>query len=323
MIGLSLAITVTPIWAQHGEKVYRIAFVHPSTPVVELRSSIYGPFFEELRKLGYVEGQNLVVELYSGEGNSERYADLARDVVQRKPDLIFTAGAPLALHLKSASATIPVVVIDGDPVPIGLAASLARPGGNITGVSVDAGYEVLAKRLALLKEAIPNLSRVSFLAPRWNWESPDGTATKEAAQRMGISLVGSVLAGSMHDEEYRRVFAAISQERVDAISVSAAAENFTRRQLIVELVDKVQLPAIYPFREMVEMGGLMAYAFDRAEAYRYASHQINQILKGAKPGEIPFYQVTKFKLVINLKTAKALGLTIPPALLARADELIE
>jgi putative ABC transport system substrate-binding protein len=322
MIGLSLAITVTPIWAQHGEKVYRIAFVHPSTPEVELRSSTFA-LFEELRELGYVEGQNLVVEVYSGQGKSERYADLARDVVQRKPDVIFAAGAPMALHLKSASATIPIVAVAGDPIPIGLAANLARPSGNITGVSVDAGLETLGKRLALLKEAVPTLSRVSYLAPRWNWKSPEGTTIKEAAQRMGISLVGSVLAGSMQDEEYRRVFAAISQERVDAIAVSAAAENFTRRQLIVELVDKARLPAIYPYREMVEMGGLMAYAFDRAEGYRYAAHQINQILKGAKPGEIPFYQVTKFKLVINLKTAKSLRITLPPSILLRADEVIE
>ena len=188
---------------------------------------------------------------------------------------------------------------------------------------MDAGPETVGKRLALLKEAVPTLSRVSFLAPRWNWESVEGTTIKEAAQRMGLSLIGSVLAGSMQDEEYRRVFAAISQERMDGIVVSAAPENFTHRQLIAELVHKAQLPAIYPYREAVEMGALMAYAFDRPEAYRYAPHQINQILKGAKPGEIPFYQGTKFKLLINLKTAKSLRITQPPSILLRADEVIE
>jgi putative ABC transport system substrate-binding protein len=324
MAGLLLAVSVRPAWAQEGERVYRVAFVHPSTPVAELRSvRHYRAFFDEFPKLGYVEGQNLMFDLYSGDGNRDHYADLARDVVQRKPDVIFTLGGPLGVRFKSATGTIPIVLVTGDPVAFGFAASLARPGGNITGVSVDAGLEIWSKRLALLKEAVSTLSRIGCLTSRTAWESPEGRILREAAQRMGIPFAGSLLDQPMHDAEYRRVIAAMSQERVDAIVVHDATENFTNRRLIVELVEKARLPAIYPWREPVELGGLMAYATDLLERYRYAAHQIDQILKGAKPGEIPFYQPTRYELLINLKSAKSLRLTFPPSIMVQADEVIE
>lgn len=316
--------------AQQPEKVHRIAFVITSGSVAELRARstradrAFFAFFEEIRRLGYVEGRNFVVELFSGEGKVEHYADLARDVVQLKPDVIFVVGIPMLLFFQYATGIIPVVAVTADPVAFGIVSSLARPGANITGVSVDAGIEIWGKRLELLKEAIPGLSRVSFLGTREGWESSAGQAVRKAALSMGIALLGSFPEWPpLQDAEYRRLFASMSQERVDAVLIGGDDENFTSRKLIVELAEKGRLPTMSPFREHVELGGLMAYASDRPDFYRHAARQIDQILKGAKPGEIPFYQSSKFELVINLKTAKALGLTIPPSLLARADEVIE
>jgi putative ABC transport system substrate-binding protein len=230
-------------------------------------------------------------------------------------------GAPLGQHLKSTPGRIPIVLTTADPIAFGFAASLARPGGNITGVSVDGGLEIWSKRLALLKEAAPTLSRVAYLAGRGAWENP-GRMIREAAHGMGVSLVDATV-NPLQDAEYRHVFAAMSQERVDAILVGDNAENFTHRQLLVELAGKAQLPAIYPWREPVELGGLMAYAIDLPEVYRYAAHQVDLVLKGAMAGELPFYQVTKFGLVINLKTAKSIGVTFPPSIMVQADEVIE
>jgi putative tryptophan/tyrosine transport system substrate-binding protein len=202
-------------------------------------------------------------------------------------------------------------------------ASLARPGANITGVSIDAGLDVYGKRLALLKEAIPGLARVSFLASREDWQDSEGPGVREAAERAGVTLVGSLVDVPMHEVAYRRAFASVSQEGVDAILVSVDSDNFTNRRLIVDLAANARLPTMFAWREPVEAGGLMAYAIDLPELWRHVARQVDQILKGASPGEIPVYQVTKFQFVINLKTAKALGLTVPPAILVAADEVIE
>lgn len=313
--------------AEEPANKYRLAVISPATPVALIREEGGNPAFQalfhELRRLGYFEGRNLVVERYSGEGRTDHYAEVANEAVQHRPDLIFAVGVPMGQHLKSATSTIPVIVITADPIAYGLAVSLARPGGNITGVAVDAGIELWSKRLALLKEALPMLSRASFLSSRLAWEGPPGDVMRQAAARLGISLVGSVLNAPVQEAEYRRVFAAMSQERVDALVVSDAAEQYTNRRLIVELAEKARLPTVYPFRESVELGGLMAYAFDIADTFRRAANQIDQILKGAKPGDIPFYQPTKFELIINLKAAKTIGVTIPPSLLLRADQVIE
>jgi putative ABC transport system substrate-binding protein len=310
--------------AQKPEQMRRIAFVHPSTATMaELRAGPFRAFLEELGRLGYVEGQNLTVELFSAEGKRENFAELAHDVVRLNPDAILTIGQPMALRLKSATSTIPIVAGTGDPVHGGLVASLARPGANITGVSIDAGMDVYGKRLGLLKEAIPGLARMSFLASRPNWQDFEGPTVREAAQRVDISLVGSLVDDPMQEADYRRAFAAIAQEGVDAILVGTNIDNWSNRRLIVELAGKARLPTMFVWREPVEDGGLMAYAFDLRELWRHAARQIDQILKGTNPGDIPFYQATKFEFVINLKTAKTLGLTIPPGILLAADEVIE
>ena len=304
----------------------RIAFVHPSNKVSELSvsgSRSFRAFFEELSRLGYVEGQNLGVERHSGEGRPERYAELARDVVNTHPDLILAVGARLSLDFKMATTTIPIVTVIIDPIAMGLVASIARPGGNITGVTIAGGLELIGKRIGLLVEAMPKLSTVGYLVSRPYWEDPRGAAAREAAKQAGISLKAALLGSAFNEAEYQRVFRSMEQDRADALMVSEDAEHVTNRATIVELAAKGRIPTIYPFREFVEVGGLMAYSVDLADIYRRVANLIDKILKGANPGDIPFYQPTKYELSINLKTAKALGLELPAMLLARADELIE
>jgi ABC-type uncharacterized transport system substrate-binding protein len=321
--GLLFAAMTQRARAQKPEQMRRIAFVHPAVPVVEIRASPRRAFFEELARLGYVEGRNLTVELFSGEGKRDHFPELTRDVVRLKPDAIVTVAWPMVRALKSATSTIPVVALLGDPVRAGIVASLARPDANITGVSIDAGMDVYGKRVELLKEAIPGLARASFLASHTDWQGPEGHAVREAAERVGVSLVGSLVDQPMREEDYRRAFASLSQESVGAILVSADSDNYSNRRLIAELAAKARLPTMSPYREIVEVGGLMAYAADLPELWRHAARQVDQILKGTNPGDIPFYQATKFEFVINLKTAKTLGLTVPPGILAIADEVIE
>jgi putative tryptophan/tyrosine transport system substrate-binding protein len=314
--------------AQQSPKNYRIALTSSSIPVAEMRettvfSSSFSTLLRELRRLGYVEGKNLMVERISGEGRTEHYADLAGEVVRRNPDLIVADRNSLVLAFKAATATIPIIGFTADPIAFGIVPSLARPGGNITGVSVDAGLEVWGKYLELLRELVPRMSTVGFLCSKAVWDGPQAAAIRKSARSAGVSLIGPPLDAPIGEAEYRRVFAAIAQAGADALVVSTQSENGTNVRLIVELAEKGRLPAIYPYRRCVGLGGLMAYAIDGADLARHAAGQIDQILTGTKPGEIPYYQPTTFKLIINLKTAKALGLTIPATLLARADEVIE
>jgi putative ABC transport system substrate-binding protein len=278
--------------------------------------------FRGVDRLGYVEGQNLAVERYSGEGRPERYIGLAREVVSSHPDLIFSIAGPLALLFKTATPTIPIVTITADPIATGLVPSIAHPGGNITGVTVDAGLEILGKRIGLLVEATSKPSNAGYLASRGGWERPSGAAAREAAKRAGISLTGELLV-TFNEGEYRRVFSTLRQDRVDAIIVSDEPEHITYLVPLVELIAKSSIPAVYPYRDFVEVGGLMSYSIDLLDAFRRLANLVDQILKGANPRDIPFYQATKFELAINAKTAKALGLDLPATLIGRADEVIE
>jgi putative tryptophan/tyrosine transport system substrate-binding protein len=313
--------------AQKSPDMRRLAIVNTSNPVADLTETgnpRFVAFFKELRQLGYVEGQNIAVERYSGEGRTEHYAELASEVVGRNPDLILANTSRLVLNFKVATTTIPIVGLMADPVPFGIVESLARPGGNITGVSTDAGLEIWGKRLDLLREAVPGISKVGFLASRVLWESPIAIAAlQSAAERLGISLIGPPLEGTLQEQEYRRVFEGLTQGHPDALIVGDQSENFTYHRLIIELAAKSGLPALYPYREYAEAGGLMAYAPDLLDLFRRAAGCVAEILNGAKPSDIPVYLATKFELVINLKTAKMLGLTISPTLLARADKVIE
>ena len=314
--------------AQQPGKVYRIAIVIPSGSVEFLHEAKnprnWGPFFEELRRQGFVEGQNLVVERYSGEGDTDRYAELARRVVASTPDAIITSTTRLALDFKAATTTIPIVASAAAPIASGLVPSLAHPGGNITGASGDGGVEFYAKHLELVRQVIPSAVRIAYLTPRAVWESAILlTPVKDAAKEAGISLIPALLEAPIKEAEYRRVFAALVTDRVDALIVGDSAENFSRQRLIIDLAEAARLPAVYPARTFVERGGLISYGAEGADLVRRKASDVAQILKGARPGDIPFYQATRFELVINLKTATALGLTISPTLLSRADEVIE
>jgi putative tryptophan/tyrosine transport system substrate-binding protein len=323
--GLALATAIRKVRAQQPAKQHRIAIVIPGGPVAIISDTgprFYRVIFDELRRLGEVEGQNLTIERYSGEGGPEGFADLAREVVNRSPDVIVASTEAIARAVRSASRAIPIVWIGGDPIQAGFATSLAHPGSNVTGVSVFAGYEIYGKRLQILKEAVPSASKVVFLVMRPTWEGGEGQALREAARRLNISVIGTRLQ-EVTAPELQRVFSEIPQERPDAMMVHGRGDIAAYYQLILELVEKSRLPAMYEWREYVEAGGLMAYASDLGELGRRIANDVHEILNGAKPGDIPIYQPTKFELVINLKTANALGLTMPPALLARADEIIE
>lgn len=328
LLGGAAAAWPVPVHAQQPGKVYRIAIVIPSGSIDRWNAvaspRYWRPFFEELRGQGFVEGQNLVVERYSGEGQTDLYADLAHKVVASKPDAIYVQTDRMAANFKAASATIPIVANLADPVAFGLVSSLAHPGGNITGVVGDAGIEFYSKYLELLRQAVPGASRIAYLTPREVWDSPTLlTPVRAAARQVGVSLIPALLEAPIREAEFRRVFAAMAQQRADGLIVGSSSENSSSARLIVELAENARLPTIYPGRWFAERGGLMSYSADYPDLNRRAGADIAQILKGANPGEIPFYQATRFELVINLKTAKTLGLTVPQSLLARADAVIE
>jgi putative ABC transport system substrate-binding protein len=328
-IGLIGSVAAFPLAAraQQPAKLKRIAMIHASEPVANMTITgrrAFRAFFEELGALGYIEGRNLLVERYSAEGRPNHFAELARDVVRARPDLIVSTKGLLTAEFKKATTTIPIVTTASDPVAAGLVPSLAHPGGNITGVSVDAGLEIWGKRLGLLAEIIPKLSNARFLASQFDWElASEALAVRAAASQAGITLLGAVLGNTIDEAAYQRVFASMEQERVDALVVSSAGEHLTNRVAIVELAAKNRLPAIYPYREFTDVGGLLAYSIDLGDTFRLVADLVDKILKGANPGDIPFFQPSKFELIVNLKASKALGLEMPATLVARADEVIE
>jgi len=285
-------------------------------------NQIWQRFFSELRRSGYVEGNNLVVEVLSAGGHFERHADVARQAVSRSPDVIVAQGNSLVVILRSATAAIPIVAIMVDPLDSGLVASLARrPGDNLTGVSIDAGVEILGKRLEILKQAIPSAARIGILGTLL--QPPNQLQLlQEAGAALGVSLIETSLS-EVTEPEIEHSLAALAERRVDAVLISPEGEFSAHHRLIVELAERHRLPAMYNFRSFVEAGGLMAYAPDLAELGRQMADDVHQILNGAKPGDIPIYQATKFQLIINLKAANALDLTLPRSLLLLADEVIE
>jgi putative tryptophan/tyrosine transport system substrate-binding protein len=324
-IGLLLTTAAQSLPAQERAQQRRIAIViasGPATRVDDPASRYWQAFWEELRRLGDVEGQNLTVERYSAEGRPEGYADLAREVVNRNPDVIVPISPPIMQAVSAATATIPIVG-SGAYTELGQVPTLARPAGNITGITVTVGYEICGKYLQILKEAVPSASKVAVLDMDNGADRQHRREALEKASRvLEISLTDMLLQQST-PSEYQRVFAEIAQARPGAILVSDISELVPYRQLIVELVGKSQLPAMYPFRLYVEAGGLMSYGTDLVEVWRHLADALHKVLNGTKPGDIPIYQPTKFEFLINMKAAKALGLTIPPSLLALADEVIE
>ncbi len=308
-----------PAGAQLRREVQKIGMLETVSPSVNAAN--LDAFRQGLRALGYVEGQNFVIEYRSVDGRPERFPELAAELVRLKVDLILTRGTMGVTAAKNATGTIPIVMAaSGDPLGAGLVAGLARPGGNVTGLSALT-TEVSGKRLQLLKEAIPGSQRIAVLLDMSNptlatqWRAIDQTA-----RSMGLL---PQLVDVRKAEDLGAAFAAAVKQRADAAIVGLGAVMQNNVGLIVSLAAKRRLPAVYPSRDFVNAGGLIAYGVSYPDSYRRAATYVDRILKGAKPGDLPVEQATKLELVINVKTAKALGLTIPPSLLLRADELIE
>jgi putative ABC transport system substrate-binding protein len=310
--------------AQQTRKPLRLAFVHSGIPAEKLTKAA-GPFwvrrfFETLQSLGYSEGSNLLVERYSAEGRSDRFAALAAQVVGRNPDIIVSNLNPLVKAFLAATSTIPIVGITSDPITTGLIASLARPGGNLTGVTVEAGQDIIAKRLQLLKETIPSATRVSYLLS--NGRPEYKASYQEAVRRLDIVLTERFVS-QVNDEQLRRCFAEMAEQRTDAMLLDGSGSFLAFRALLIELAARARIPVVYPFRDFVEEGGLIAFAPDLGELAERMASDVQQIFEGANPANIPFYQPSKYQLLINLKAAKAIGIEVPVALVARADEVIE
>jgi putative ABC transport system substrate-binding protein len=312
-VGWSLASS-----AQTQPKIPRVGFIFGSNPTLQHNVEV---FRQALRELGYVEGQTIVLELRWAEGLIERIPGLAAELVRLKVDVLVVVGSPAALAAKNATQTIPIVMLAVDPVGLGLVGSLSRPGGNVTGLSYYS--EALSgKRLELLKELVPGLARVGVLrnplAPVHPilWKD-----TEVAAQRLAVALEALELRGP---EDFEAAFATAKQRNAQALLVFDDLLTFTYRSRITGLAASSRLPVMYPYPEFpLEAGGLMSYGYGGDYPFRRAAALVDKVLKGAKPADLPIEQPTRFELVINVKVAKALGLTIPPSLLARADELIE
>jgi putative ABC transport system substrate-binding protein len=305
--------------AQQPKKVARIGFLTASsrTGIAHLTE----PFLQGLRDLGYVEGQNISIEYRWADGNFERLPDLATELVRLKVDVIVATVTQASLAAKNATGTIPIVMVAvGNPVDSGLIASLARPGANITGTSVM-NDEVVGKQLALLKESFPKISRVAAM---WNPANPvfqklQLREVEATARALNVSLQK---VEARDQDEIERAFKAIAKERTRALHVIPDPVFTTHRGLIADLALKHRLPVVSGTRESAEAGMLMSYGPSFPESYRRAATYVDKILKGAKPGDIPVERSTKFELVINLKTAKQIGSTIPQSVLYRADKVI-
>jgi putative ABC transport system substrate-binding protein len=314
------AMLAAPLAAEaQRSPVPRIGYLGNSSPSLE--PDLVDAFRQGLREYGYTEGQNISIEYRWAEGRYERFPALVADLVRLKVDVIVTAGTPGTLAAKKATKTIPIVIaVAGDAVGAGLVESLPRPGGNVTG-STTIVQELEGKRLELLKEVIPRLSRVAILTNPANPLDPIVLKqTQLAASALHLKLD---IVGVKHVAELDGAFATISRDRPDALVLLADRFLLAERVRIVELAEQRRLPTMYPYREMVKAGGLMSYSPSYPDLFRRAASFVDKILKGAKPADIPVEQPTKYELVINVKTAKALGLTIPPSLLLRADQVIE
>jgi putative tryptophan/tyrosine transport system substrate-binding protein len=319
---LAVGLVLVPVAAeaQQPAKIPRLGYL-VLAPLRETPSPERAAFVAGLRELGWIEGKTVAIEYRSAQWNIEFLEDLANELVRMKVDVLVAAGAgPPLLAAKQATSTIPIVMTAStDPIAERLVASLARPGGNVTGLS-SMTPELSSKRLELLKEVVPRVARVAVI---WN---PDAgrqlelQATRAAARTLGVTLK---LMEVRNADDLARSFAALEKERPDALTMFFDPLSTGYRELVADFAKKHRLPTVFGAREFVEAGGLMSYAPNIAESFRRAATYVDKILRGAKPGDLPIEQPTKFELVINMKTAKALGLTIPQSILVRADQVIE
>jgi ABC-type uncharacterized transport system substrate-binding protein len=320
-VGFALLAAPLAAEAQQAGRIFRLGMLvqGAQVPSSDQRTSVF-LILAALRELGYLEGQNLVIERRYAEGKTDRLPGLARDLVQLRVDVIVTVGPVAIRAAKDATTTIPIVFFGNfDPVAAGFVASLARPGGNATGVLIAPEGTLAGKKLGLLKEMVPRATRIALLAPDDPNFRRQGREVQKAASSLGVKLAVVEVRGG----DYEGAFASMVANRSGALFVGAHSYFMRDRKRIIELAAKHRLPAIYEWPEQVDDGGLMSYGTRIARVSQRAAAHVDRIFKGAKPADLPVEQPTRFELVINLKTAKALGLTIPPSLLVRADQVIE
>jgi putative ABC transport system substrate-binding protein len=313
-----------PAFAQRKEP-FRIGVVLTTSPVAEMLGpepvhSRVRAFLHEMRRLGYSEAGNLVLDRRSAEGRFERFGEILAGLLRLKPDILMTLGAPMALAAMKLTDKIPIISMGvPDHVAAGIVTNLAKPGGNVTGVSSTTGPEYSAKRLELLKAAIPSASRVAYLGQKPDWDSPQGNAARGAARALGITLTFA----EARPTDYAAAFASIRREKPNAVYVGGHFAEWVNREAIVEALNALKLPSSHAYSESIESGGLVSYATPANDTWLRAAYYADKILKGAKPGDLPIEQPTRFELVVNLKTAKALGIVLPQSFLLRADRVIE
>jgi putative tryptophan/tyrosine transport system substrate-binding protein len=314
----SLAVPLS-IEAEQAGKVWRIGVL--TVAPLESAMPLLRHFDEGLRELGYVEGRNIILERRSAGGRLDKLPKLAAELVRLRVDLIVAAINPQISAAKRATTTIPIVMVHAvDPVEAGYVASLARPGGTITGLTIEASNEIEGKRLEILKEIVPRLSRVAILRQVGGGSAESFAAIETAARVLGVTLQ---VVDIRVLEDFENAFKGVMSGHPDALSVYGGSLTWMRRQQIADFAIKNRLPTIHGLREYAEAGFLASYGLNLPAVYRRAATYVDKILRGAKPGDLPVEQPTTFELVINLETAKALDLTIPPSLLARADQVIE
>jgi len=319
LIALASAAASRPSWAQQQGRVWRVGFLSPTSASVNPQYT--GAFLQGMRELGYVEGKNLVVEWRFADGKLERLAGLAAELVQLKVDVIVAQASSAIGAAQKATTTIPIVMATtGDPLGSGFVKSLARPEGNITGIS-DVATTLSTKRLGLLKELLPKLQRVAML---WNKDdlgmSLRYDASAKAAAAMGVDVQA---VGVREPDDFNEAFAVMDREPPDAILMVSDSLTVLNRKRVFDYAAMHRLPAIYEYDPLVREGGLMSYGPDLRESFERAGSMVDRILKGAKPADLPFEQPTRYLFVLNLKTAKSIGLEIPPTVLALADEVVE
>ncbi len=319
-LALGLLAAPPPAEAQETGKVYRIGLLYSTSAVVALFTDA---FRQGMRELGYGEGKNYVLKIRARGAKTDRISDLAAELLRLKVDIILAVGVPALRAAKEATSTIPIVIQTGsDPVRRGFVASLAHPGGNITGV-LSSSVGLNAKRLELLAETVPGVKRIAVLTPSRKFAAREGRMYKEVEAAARALRMKLQILRARKPSEIDKAFLAMIEGQADALLVTASARYVQHRERIVKSAAKNRLPSIYSHSTHVESGGLMSYGVNYADEYRRTAIYVDKILKGAKPGELPIEQPTKFQLVINLKTAKQLGITIPPEVLYRATKVIK
>jgi putative ABC transport system substrate-binding protein len=319
IITLGILLGSLAAQAQQADTVYRIGFLGNSTAALE--ANLVGPFREGLRDFGYVEGRNVLIEYRWAEGKYDRFPALIGELLALNAAVIVTAGTPATLAVKKATTSVPVVMLAvGDPVGTGIVPSLSHPGGNITGLTAIS-TEMDAKRLELLREVVPSASHIAVL---WNASNPLQVLAEKQVQAAAHVLRMRVLSlGVKTEEEIKSARGVMARERPDALVVLADRLLLHHRALIMDFAARHRLPGVHAYRELVETGGLMSFGPSYADMHKRAAYFVDRILKGAKPGDLPVERPRTFELVINLKVAKALGLTIPQSVLLRATEIIQ